>query len=433
MSKFQLITLGVFIVCIIAGVIAFATFKSKSTTAQLPPVTIWGTFPSDVMTQYVANINLTLANPITVNYAQKDPATFTQDFVAALARGNGPDAILVPTDLLLSQASKLSLIPYTLMSQPAFRNSYVSEASLYENGNNGLLGIPFTIDPLVMYWNRDIFNAAGLPTHPTYWGDFAAVNAKLTVKDQNGNVRKSAIAMGSFYNITNARAILGTLFLQSGNPVTTTQSDGSIVSTLSAAATVDPTPALQFFTQFADSANANYSWNKGLPNDKSAFLSGMLASYFGFASEIKDIRAKNPNLNFDVTGMPVLKNGGTSGNAVYGKMYGFSMVNASANKNTVWQVISILTSPANLLALSSTMYLPTVRTDAIAPSATDPYMGIFNNEALVARSWLDADPAISNQILSNMVEAVNSGQKTPTQAIRDAGDQTDVAIQQAAQ
>jgi multiple sugar transport system substrate-binding protein len=432
MTKFQIITLGVFVVCIIGGVIAFATFKTTNTSSQIPAVTVWGTFPSDTITQYVSNINLTLSNAITVNYVQKDPATFSQDFVAALARGNGPDAVLIPVDMLLTQANKLSSIPYTLMSQPTFRNRYVSEASLYENAN-GLMGIPFTLDPMVMYWNRDMFNSAGIATHPVYWDDFTALNSKLTVKDQNGNVRKSAVALGEFSNITNAREILGTLFMQSGNPVTAILSDGSIVSTVKTSSGADPTPALQFFTQFADPSGANYSWNKGLPNDKSAFLAGMLGTYFGFASEIKDIRAKNPNLNFDVTGMPIARNGGIKGNWVYGRMYGFSLVNASANKNAAWEVISILTDPTNLLALSATMYLPTVRVDAIAPAATDPYMGIFNNEALVAHAWLDASPAVSDQIFSSMVEAVTSGQKSLAQAIRDAGDQFDVALQQATQ
>jgi hypothetical protein len=41
-----------------------------------------------------------------------------------------------------------------------------------------------------------------------------------------------------------------------------------------------------------------------LPKSREYFLSGRLATYFGFASEAPKIRLINPNLNFDVAEMP---------------------------------------------------------------------------------------------------------------------------------
>ncbi len=41
-----------------------------------------------------------------------------------------------------------------------------------------------------------------------------------------------------------------------------------------------------------------------MSDSKNMFLAGDLALYFGFASELDDLKNKNPNLNFDVTLFP---------------------------------------------------------------------------------------------------------------------------------
>jgi ABC-type glycerol-3-phosphate transport system substrate-binding protein len=429
-SKFQLIVLGIFVICIVAGVIAFARYKGTSSTAAYAPITIWGTFPKDTFDTYVGNISNAMAQPISVTYVQKTANQFAVEFVSALARGAGPDVILVPADTILPLEDKLSLVPYTALSQRDFRDMYVSEADIYANPN-GILGMPFTLDPLVMYWNRDMFDAAGIATYPKYWDDYKNLIPKLTAKDQNGNIRKSALALGSFDNISNAREILGTLIMQTGNPITSADSTGFPVSALHSSYPVNPSSALEFFSQFADPANAEYSWNRGLPDSKSAFLSGTLATYFGFASEISDIRSKNPNLNFDVAALPQVRTGGAK--AVYGRMLAFSLVQSSKNLNDAYQIIAILSSPASLAKMSSQLYLPSVRRDAIAAGNNDPYIGLFNTTALISKTWLDADPASSGQIFKEMVDSFQSGQKTATQAIDDAGDEYDAALRKAIQ
>ncbi len=430
MSKFQIITLAGFVLCIIAGVAAFALYKGNDSTTKLPPITVWGTFPSDVFNQYVATVNNTLQQSINIKYVQESPDTFSQDFVAALARGNGPDAILIPADMILPHEDKLALIPYSALTQRSFLDTFIEEAKIYLN-QNGILALPFTVDPMVMYWNRDMFNAGGVATYPHYWDEFTGLNQKLTIKDQQGNVRKSAVAMGEFSNIANARELLGTLILQLGNPITTQQADGTVKSTLKVSASVQPGPALDFFTQFVNPSNVNYSWNRAMPEAKTAFLSGTLATYFGFASELKDIRSKNPNLNFDVAPLPQVRSGGQK--ATYGKMYGFSIVRASPNAGAVFQIITTLAQPQFISSLAQSMYLPTVRRDVIAQGSNDAYVSIFNTAALVAETWLDSSPAASRQIFSSMIESISNGQKTDFQAIQDAGDQYDIVLKQAFQ
>ncbi len=425
MSKFQIIVLGIFVACIVGGVIAFATFKGSGSASSLPAINVWGTFPAETLNNYVSEINNTAANPVTIKYTQIKPDVFSTTFIAALARGTGPDAVLLPVDMILPHLDKITPIPYTALPQRTFMDTYIQESNMYLTAN-GIIGIPFTVDPLVMYWDRDMFNSAGIAAYPKYWDEFNGLIPKLTVKDANGNVRKSAIAMGDFTNTTNAREILGTLLMQLGNPVTAYDNNGLINTTISAAAGTVPSSVIRFYTQFVDPSSPNYSWNRGMPNDKTAFLSGITATYFGYASEIKDIRTKNPNLDFDVAAMPQVRTGGVK--SAYGKMYGFSILRSSANINGAYQVISTLVQPANIVKLANTMYLPSVRRDVIAAGSSDPYITVFNSIALIANSWLDADPVKSRQLLANMIEAVTSGKSTISEAIQDLESQYDLLL-----
>lgn len=76
LSKFQLIFFGLFFIFIIMGVVAFATYKSSSSSKSLPAITIWGTFPKDKFDQYVAKTNQSLTMPISVQYVEKNADNF---------------------------------------------------------------------------------------------------------------------------------------------------------------------------------------------------------------------------------------------------------------------------------------------------------------------------------------------------------------------
>jgi ABC-type glycerol-3-phosphate transport system substrate-binding protein len=106
-------------------------------------------------------------------------------------------------------------------------------------------------------------------------------------------------------------------------------------------------------------------------------------------------------------------------------MYGLSIVRASKNANATYQILSVITSASALKMLSNTLYLPSVRRDVISVGSSDPYISVFNEQALIAKSWLDIDPSSSFNIFRNMVESVTSGSKNINEALDDAGDQYD--------
>jgi ABC-type glycerol-3-phosphate transport system substrate-binding protein len=433
MTKFQIIVLAVFILAIIGGAASFALYKGSGSAPSLPNITVWGTFPASIFDKYVSDLNNSRESSLKITYVQQRPEDFSSNFVNALALGQGPDAVLLPTEMLLPQINKLAIIPYTALSKNTYFNSYIDQARIYLT-DDGILALPFTVDPLVMYWNRDIFNSAGIAKFPTYWDEFVGTDLKsgivqkLTSKDANGNIRRSALAMGDFSNMTNPREVLGSLLLQLGNPVTARDSQNVIVSTIDPYYSANPVSAFKFFSQFSDPANPNYSWNRGMPNDKTAFLSGMLATYISYASDLTDIKNKNVNLNFDVASLPQLRTGGTK--AGYARMYGFSLVRSSPRLDVSYQVLSVLTEANNIQKLSQSMYAPSIRRDVIALGSNDPYITIFNNSALVSKTWLDIDNSQSKQIFANLIQTITSGKSSIEQAVKDAKDLYDVKLKQ---
>ncbi|NDE68321.1 extracellular solute-binding protein, partial [bacterium] len=306
MSKFQLIFVAVFVVFIVGGVAAFATYKSTNQDTTLPSIEVWGTVSQDTFNQLLQEVNRSQTQQIQVNYVEKTPASFDKDFITTLARGGGPDAVLLPQDLIFKHRDKILTIPYTTISQRDFMDTYVQESEKYID-SSGILALPLMIDPLVMFVNKDMFTNAGLAVYPKQWNEFDRLTNLLTQKDNKGNVRRSAIALGEFSNLTHAREVLGTILLQAGNPVTVVTGDGLFRSALGyddIKGAESTAAGLSFFNQFSNPSQPNYSWNRSLPSSFNSFLGGKLATYFGFASEITSIRTKNPNLNFDIAPMP---------------------------------------------------------------------------------------------------------------------------------
>jgi ABC-type glycerol-3-phosphate transport system substrate-binding protein len=421
MSKFQIIVLCVFGLFIFAGVGSFAFFKGKSGT-QAPPITIWGTLDAGLMSGFIQGV---VGTKVVINYDQKPAATFDTILADAIANGNGPDAILISQDQIMQEASKLTLIPYTAIPQSAYESNYIQEAELYMQ-SNGLVALPFSVDPLVMYWNRDLLSNANIATPPQYWSDLTAEVPALTVEDKAYNIDQSAVGLGEYTNVDNAKQILSAIFLQAGTPIV--QQNGNSYQAVLDSTNPDLSGSpTSFYTQFADPTLPAYTWNRSLLDSMNLFISNKLAYYFGFASEDQEIAAKNPNLNFAVALFPQLKPTSptsTFNKTTYGTMYGFSILRSSPNIATAVSDIYKLTTPQALAEWSDQSGFPSVLRDQLTtPDPTNPASSVFDTSALWARGWDDPDSGATDVIFSQMISAITSGQMGETEALGNAQSQ----------
>ncbi len=426
MSKFKLGLTIVFSVFIILGIAVFALSKGGGAGATVP-VTVWGYLPAYVFENFLRSTTLAGDKTVSVTYVQKSAATFNNDFVNALANGAGPDIVMLSSEQILQNKNKLYPIPYTSYSERIFKDNFVQEGELFLSAD-GVQAVPLMIDPMVMYWNRDIFNTAGIAQPPKYWDEILTSPQTLTKIDKSGTITQSAVALGEWVNVVNAKSIVSSLLFQAGTGIVdqTSTPPRSVLQYGAAQGSVPADGAVNYYTQFANPTAQVYSWNRSLPDSLTSFLSGKLAVYFGFASELATIRLKNPNLNFDVAAFPQPRQ--SQSPVVFGKLYGLALVKQSQKVAAGFNVITQLTSGESLTVLSGLTNLPPVRRALLSSVPTDPYKTVFYKSALISKGWLDPDPQATTDIFKNMIESITSGRARTSDAVSTAGGQLDALL-----
>jgi ABC-type glycerol-3-phosphate transport system substrate-binding protein len=345
--------------------------------------------------------------------------------VEAIATGNAPDVVLFPQELIKRYLDKVSLISYTTIPQRTFMDTYVQEAEMYMTPN-GIFAIPFYIDPLVMYWNRDLFGSAGIANPPKLWSEFPALAIKLSQSDVKANIIKSAFSFGEYKNVNNAKAILSALFIQAGTPVVSYTNNllrSYLYSNPLNSVEVPAVSVLRFYTDYSNPKKTVYSWNRSLSSSKQSFLSEDLATYFGFASEATDIANKNPNLNFDVAMIPQVS--GTANKSTFGEIYGFAFMKSSVNLTAAYNTVAYLTSTDIVKNFLQMADVSPARRDIISAGVSDPTKTIFYNSALIAHGWIDPDSSMTNSIFQNMVEDISTGKLDINDSVQKASTQLD--------
>lgn len=420
MSNFQIIALGLCIIFLLIGVGVFAAFGGFLGGTAVGEVSIWGTIDSGVMSGILTTLRSQDKAFEDVHYTQMDPATYDAALLNGMASGSGPDLFLVGQDHIVAFSDKVSPIPYSALSQAEFTGSYIDEGQIFLTPQ-GALALPFSVDPLVMYWNRDLFAGAGLAAAPQYWNDFFNIAPKITSLDQGANVQKSAVALGTWKNVAHAKEILSALFLQTGDPIVSRASDGTLQPVFGqkpAAAERNPAEsALQFYTEFANPTKTSYSWNGSLPSSAAAFTAGDVAVYFGFASEYPGILARNPNLHVSVALLPQLQ--GNSTHLTFGAMTGVALSRSAHNAQGALIVAEKITGQQAISLLVQAQGLPPVRRDVVLDTSNNAAASAFAQSSLIAAGWLDPSPTQTTQIFQRMVESVISGASQPGGAVSD--------------
>lgn len=429
LKPFHVIVLGVFALCAVGGIFFFATYRGfSSKEVQVGSVVIWGTLPKETVNFAITELKKSDSDYSKVSYIEKSADTFSNEYVQALAESRGPDLIILPAESLLERAPTLLVIPYTSLPERSFKDTYVEAAEVYLTPE-GVMGIPFTLDPLVLFWNRTILSSKGVAKAPQYWDELYTLAPSLTTRDQNLTITKSAVALGEFANIKNAKDILVAMLLQTGTPITKRDDKGVITSVLNKHDPGKTSPAqdvVRYFTEFSNPTRNLYSWNRSFSEAQRSFISGDLAIYFGFASEVLPIRDANPNLNFDVAAFPQIKGGETP--ATVAHLTAFAIPKASGNVQGAYRVATALSSANILRSLSARSGLPPVRRDLLAETPSDPYLALFNRQALITKSWLDPNGSGSGTIFKNMIDAVTTGRLTISEAVNTASQQLDTLL-----
>jgi len=423
MKNFSPFQIAVFVLCGAGMVFAVLIFSGKIPVGQgssqvsvSGTVTIWGTLPYDAMNAMKDTMRASYKN-VTVNYVEKEPEVFQAELIDALASGEGPDLIIVTPADIIQDKNKLFAVPFASLPEATFRSTFIDQGSLFIS-NEGTLAFPLVIDPMVMYYNRDVLTSAFVVTPPATWDDVVKINKVVTKKDDVGKLAVETVALGTFDNITHAKDLMSLLIFQAGNKIvdfdTVSKKYVSVFGNANSDGTSPVANGLGFYSSFSNPSDTDhYSWNPTLVNDKDQFISGNLAIYFGYASELLGIRQKNPNLNFDISLMP--QRARNSVKITYGMMHGIAVIKSSKNLTlalTTAQQLATKEAVAAYLYVDKT--LVPARRDMLADIPSDnARQALFYNSAIISKSWIDPDPTATTALFKKSMNQINAGTLTP--------------------
>lgn len=421
-SPFQIILFAIFGVAALVGLFIFATYSSRnSSSGEIGSVLIWGTLPEADVNAALTTIVKTQTSLKNVSYEEKDARTMPTDLAAAIATGAAPDLLLVSQEQLRTLAKFITPIPPSTLSVRTFVDTFVAAGGLFaELGGAGYYGIPLLVDPLVLFFNRSILSSNGIPTPPATWEALTGLVPHVALMTSSQQITRGLIAFGTYDNVRNARAVLSSLFLQTGVPIATYSGSGVLSADLGKSAqggTALGKAVLGFYTQFADPSKVSYTWNASLPDSTQAFLAGDLALYPGYASEARYLREANPNLDFGAAPLPQPATARTK--SVYGLVYALMIPNGAPNPNGGFQTAALLSNSFGNILAETTGLAPATLV-GLSTQPANPVAALAYVEALSVRGWLSPMPYETDAIFSGMIEGVTSGRLSPDTALTSA-------------
>lgn len=417
-SMVQTIVLVVFGLGIIIGVLFFSGKiplpgdKSKK-NGPTGSVVVWGVLPYSQVNTIFDSIEQDY-DELQLSYVEKSPDTIQNELVNALASGKGPDLFMMNSQQVAENLDRLYIIPFTNYPETAFKKTFpdASESLLV---SKGVLALPMMIDPMVMYYNRDIFTSNFEVNPPKTWDKLAELVPKLVRKDEAGKISQAAIPLGTINNMSYPKELLALKILQQGNPIihfepamnkwqSDIESGGELVN------------ALNWYTGFINPASNVYTWNTSLPKDRDMFISGKSAMYIGFPTEIETIRKLNPNLNFAMTMIPQINDNANRVN--YAQVYSLGVSKISQNRDNAIGVANILTDKEHLAKIVGPTYYAPARRDLLSDKPKDNDLAVtIYNSAIISKSFFDPNSTKTKDLLVTAVNQINAGVRGVEQSL----------------
>lgn len=397
---------------VFAALLAVLIFSGKiplGNEANKPQgeVVLWGTFPEEQMNPIIQAFN-PQAKTYRVTYKEVREAEFVQTLVGALANGAGPDLILAPHQIILSQISRIYPFPVTSFSEKNFKDTYVDGASLFFSPY-GAVALPVSIEPMVLFYNRTLFSKHGIVNPPTYWDEVSSLVPKLTITNTKNQFVESGIALGA-PNTPYIKDIIMAVVGQLGQlPVLKqyNQDGTTYLSVLANSSVTDDGQVLplstvvRFITQFSDPTKSTYSWNQYSGNADDQFVAEKLAMYIGYSGELNTLRARNPKAEFEMTYFPQTRGYNTF--TMGARMYGIATLRSSKNITAALNVEAQFAGAGVSLSLAGVVGgVPALRVYSSTPGLSDT----IARSMLVTRGWYDSFPNESAGYISSMLSDV---------------------------
>ena len=395
---------------------------AEQPAAQAEPVTVtwafWGSPEEAASHQVVADAFMAEHPEIKIEVWNQPWEDYFTKIQALWASGDAktiPDvAFLWPTPKYASEGVLENLDSYIEASGYDLNDYWpgLLESAKYDGS---VYGFPRDIEANVLYYNKDLFDAAGVsyPDDTWTWDDLQAAAEKLTVKDASGNTTQYALAMEggvgkySKWIMQNGGAILDDM----RNPSKCMMDDPKTVEAV---------------TFFADLINNGYAMRPAdlsqAGGDSAVFASDQAAMIIQNTSRVSAFNAAGKNYDVAVVPIPA---GGQRFNGAGGAAW--VMSSGSDNKDAAWTFLQWLQSTDGgekiytergeiFPALQSVANSPTFMTDQ--PPANK--QGILDEAAASGIGSFGYFPEwdeLDGSILQPAMDLIWAGEATPAEEL----------------
>lgn len=411
---------------------------------------VWGVFDDsdayqEVFTAY-RDLNPHVAN---ITYRKMPIETYKQDLVDALAAGNGPDIFMIRNVWTGGFADKMTPAPDTVLTVKGYQDVFpdVAVSDFVRDGK--IYAAPTSVDSLALYYNKDLFNAAGIARAPTTWEEVTQITPLLTRVNTFGGIDQAGIALGTVDNINRSTDLLTALMYQKS---------GSLLNAGTNLNLNDPETraALEFYQSFADGSSPTYSWNNEQHYSLDAFSEGTLAMMINYSWHYQTLKQKNAKLNIGVAPLPQFAGSAPQNQAnywAYGVAKNKDYVPSPQAKNTLdqgtyntlrsyeaWQFLKYFTmvKKGDTFTLGNAItgntqdfvatidpaetYLtktkkPAARRDLINAEQNTPELAPFASGNLIAKNWFSGNAEAAEAVLAEFMNTVYSNRSDVSQAL----------------
>ena len=406
-----ILLLGVFLV----------VFKRPASDTSKVDLKVWVVAGKEALTQMGQAYTENIHKNVSLRFETVDAANYEDRWFSALAAGEGPDIVMIHNRALPKLQKTLSPAYVTQLTIDGFRNLFPQVAEEEFTSQDQVYALPLYMDTLLMYYNRDLLDQAGITQLPKTWNDLQNAITKLVSLNPRGQIIRAAAAIGgSKKTIVTAVDILNLLMLQTGVKMTDSDHAQAIFGGSGAGGLGQQ--AFNFYLKFSNPNYPYYTWNDDQPDYVQSFAGGKTAIIFDYYARKSDIKKKNAFLNFAVAPMP--QPAGATVDVNYADYWGLAVSKQSRNPNWAWDfVLYAATTPDNAIAYATAAnQLPALRS-LIANNFTNQELAVPAKQALTARSWYQADENQIQRIFSQAIQNVLSGKTESREALSQANDQ----------
>lgn len=367
---------------------------------------------------------------ITINYRKFRYEEYEMELINALAEDRGPDIFSIPESWLRKYRAKIQPMP------PEIKMGYIIEKGSFFNlqkekvieirnektptlreikdayidtvFNDAVIdsqvyGLPLSLDTLVMLYNKDIINQAGITQIPTTWNAFQDAVIKATKFETENRIIQSGAALGTGFNVERSFDIISVLMMQSGAAM----ADARGMPTFFAAVQKDGKrinpgqTALQFYSDFASPVKSVYAWDNTMMNSLQAFMAGQVGFFFGYHYHLPQIRASS-RVNFAIAPIPQIPGNPTVNYANY---WLETVSKKSKFANEAWNFILFMNRPAEIRKYLAATGNPTALKALIAEQQDNEDLHAASTQALTAKTWYYGyDANAAEQAFKEMAE-----------------------------